>query len=38
MNNVRDTNIFIKKIINCWFDEWLLINEKVMLIIGLDEN
>ena len=36
MNNIIDTNYFIKKIINC--DEWLLVNEKVILIVGLDEN
>ena len=23
---------------NCWYDEWLLVNERVMLMIGLDEN
>lgn len=38
MNNVRDTNYFIKKITNYWCGEWLLVNKKVILIIGLDEN
>ena len=27
-----------KKITNDWCSEWLLVNEKVILIMGLDEN
>ena len=27
-NNVRNTNYFTKYFINCWYGEWLLINEK----------
>ena len=37
MNNTRDTNYFTKKLINCWYDDWLLINEKVILMIGLNK-
>ena len=37
-NNTRDTNYFIKKCTNYWCGEWLLINEKVILMVGLDEN
>ena len=37
MNNTRDTNYFTKKLINCWYDDWLLINEKVLLMIGLNK-
>ena len=33
-NNVRDTKNFT----NCWYGEWLLVNEKMILIVGLDEN
>ena len=36
--NARDTNYFTKIFTNCWCSEWLLVNEKVILIIGLDEN
>ena len=36
-NNDRNSN-FIKKIINCWYDEWLLVNKNVILIVDLDEN
>ena len=38
MNNARDTNYFTKKITNCWYDDWLLINEKVILMVGLDKT
>ena len=31
---VRDTNFFI----NYWYNEWLLVNEKVILMVGLDER
>ena len=27
-----------KKISNYWCGKWLLVNEKVILIVGLDEN
>ena len=37
-NNVIHTNYFIKFFINSWFGEWLLINEKVILMMDLDEN
>ena len=37
-SNARDTDFFIKKFANYWFGEWLLVNEKVMLMVGLDEN
>ena len=37
-NNASDTNYFIKKFTNCWCDKWLLVNEKVILMVGLDEN
>ena len=37
-NNVRDTNILTKIFTNCWCDEWLLVNEKVILMVSLDEN
>ena len=29
---------FTKNFTNCCCDEWLLVNEKVMLMVGLDEN
>ena len=38
MNNVKDTNYFINFFINYWCDEWLLINEKMILITNLYEN
>ena len=38
MNNVKDTNYFIKNFTNCWCGEWLLVNKEVKLIVGLDEN
>ena len=37
-NNAKDTNYFTKYFTNCWCDEWLLVNEKVILIVDLDEN
>ena len=37
-NNVRDINYFTKNFTNCWCGEWLLVNEKVILIVDLDEN
>ena len=38
MNNAKDTNYFTNFFTNCWYDEWLLVNEKVILMVGLDEN
>ena len=38
MNNIRDINYFRKKFINYWCGDWLLENEKVILMVGLDEN
>ena len=39
MNNTRDTNYFTKKkITSCWCGDWLLVNEKVILMVGLKEN
>ena len=33
-NNARDTNYFT----NCWYGKWLLVNEKVILTVGLNKN
>ena len=38
MNNIRDTNYFTKKFTTCWYNDWLLVNEKVILMVGLDKN
>ena len=38
MNNARDTNYFTIFFTNNWCGKWLLINEKVIIIIVLDEN
>ena len=38
MNNIRNINYFTKKFINYWYDDWLLVNEKVILMVSLDEN
>ena len=38
MNNARDINYFATNFTNCWCKEWLLVNENVILIVGLDEN
>ena len=38
MNNIRDINYFTKKFTNYWYCDWLLINEKVILMMSLDEN
>ena len=38
MINARDTIFFTKKFTNCQCGKWLLINEKVMLVVGLDEK
>ena len=32
--NARDTNYFTKKFTNCWCGKWLLVNEKVILMVG----
>ena len=37
-NNTRDTNYFTKKFTNYWYGKWLLVNEKVILMVGLDKN
>ena len=37
-NNASDTNYFTKKFTNYWCEKWLLVNEKVILMVGLDEN
>ena len=37
-NNARNTNFFRKNFTSCWCGEWLLVNEKVILMISLDEN
>ena len=34
LSNARDASFFI----NYWCDEWLLINENVILVVGLEEN
>ena len=36
--NTRDTIFFTKTFINYWYNEWLLINKKMMLLVGLDKN
>ena len=38
MNKTKDTNYFIKNFTNYWYGEWLLVNKKVILMTGLDEN
>ena len=37
-NNARDTNYFTKFFTNCWCGEWLLVNEKWILMVGLNKN
>ena len=41
-NNIRiiarDTNYFTKNFTNYWCGKWLLINEKVILMLSLNEN
>ena len=37
-NNNRNTNYFIKYFTNYWYGKWLLVNEKVILMVDLDEN
>ena len=36
--NARVINFIIKTFTNCWYSEWLLVNKKVMLLVGSDEN
>ena len=38
INNPKDTNYFTKNFTNCWCGEWLLVNEKVILMVSLNEN
>ena len=38
MNNVRHIGYFIIFFINYWRGEWLLVNEKVILMVDLDKN
>ena len=38
MNNDRDRNYFTKNFTNYWCGEWLLVNEKMILMVGLNEN
>ena len=40
-SNARNTNFFTKKkkkVTNGWGGEWLSVNEKVILVVDLDEN
>ena len=37
-NNARDINFFTKFFTNCWCGEWLLVNKKVILMVGPDKN
>ena len=37
-NNYRVTNYFTINFTNYWYGEWLLVNEKIILIINLDKN
>ena len=34
----KNTNYFTKNSTNCWCAEWLLINKKMILMIGLNKN
>ena len=38
LNNARDTNYFRKIFTNYRCGEWLLVNEKVILMVDIDEN
>ena len=38
MTKVRNSNFFINFFTNYWYSEWLLVNEKVMLMVDLDKN
>ena len=38
LNNAKNTNFFTKFFINYWCGKWLLVNKKVILIVGLNEN
>ena len=37
-NNARDTIFFTINFTNYWCGDWLLVNEKIMLMVGLDKN
>ena len=37
-NNAKNTNYFTNFFTNGWYGKWLLINEKVILMVGLNEN
>ena len=37
-SNARDTNFITKNFTKDLCSEWLLVNKKVMLMVGLDEN
>ena len=37
-NNTRNTNYFTNFFTNFWCGEWLLVNEKLILVVDLDEN
>ena len=38
MNNTRDTNYYIKFFTKYWCGKWLLVNENVILMVGLDDS
>ena len=38
MNKNRDRNYFTKKFTNYWCNEWLLVNEKVILMVSLTKK
>ena len=38
LNNAKDINYFTNNCTICWYDEWLLVNKKIILIVGLDKN
>ena len=37
-SNTRDTNFIYLVFINCWCDEWILVNEKNDISDELDRN
>ena len=39
INHIFSYNVyFIKNVTNCWYDEKLLVNKKIILIVSLNEN
>ena len=38
LSNAREIKIFTKNFTNCWYDKWLLVNERMMLMVGINEN